>query len=281
MAADKNHQNGMDAINKITLPAWLDKLIFDKLDAVYCRSGKDMTVIDWDKSAIQNYLGTYFPRSYAESVCIFTDYFRHHAQRWENKEQISIFDFGSGTGGEIIGLLTALQRFKQLKQINIVAFDGNHHALRLFEQILDTYRPLVETEIKSDIIPITIDDFYDMDILTRILPSTFDIIMTFKAICEFVTKQQFEKANPYEHFARTFLPKLTPEGIMALIEISSCNCVSKEWLPVMLDKGLNATACRLLAQNEGYNQTFVVSHSHCPYDISKIAWRIIEKEHDK
>lgn len=265
----------------IILPTWLDKLIFEELGAIYHRSYQNMTVIDWDKSEVLSYLGTYFPRSYSESLCIFSDYFQDFAKKWENKEQISVFDFGSGTGGEIIGLLTALQRFKQLKQINIVAFDGNFDALRLYEQVLARYCSFTDKKLKNRLIPYKVDDFYDMSVLEKVIHESFDIIMTFKAICEFVTKQQFEKANPYEHFARTFLPKLTPEGIMALIEISSCNCVSKEWLPVMLDKGLNATACRLLAQNEGYNQTFVVSHSHCPYDISKIAWRIIEKEHDK
>ena len=54
-------------LTSVTLPTWLDKLIFQKMGAKFCRSNADMTVIDWDKADMLKYLGTYFPRSYAES----------------------------------------------------------------------------------------------------------------------------------------------------------------------------------------------------------------------
>ena len=57
--------------NEVHLPKWLDEYIFTQLKANYCPSCSDMTVIDWDKSNVLNYLGTYFPRSYAEAYCIF------------------------------------------------------------------------------------------------------------------------------------------------------------------------------------------------------------------
>ena len=90
---------------KLELPSWLDDYIFEELGAKYCRSNADMTVIDWDKADVLNYLGTYFPRSYVEAFCIFEDYFRRETGLLE-RERIAVFDFGSGTGGEIIGLLT-------------------------------------------------------------------------------------------------------------------------------------------------------------------------------
>ena len=265
----------------IILPTWLDKLIFEELGAIYHRSYQNMTVIDWDKSEVLSYLGTYFPRSYSESLCIFSDYFQDFAGKWENKEQISVFDFGSGTGGEIIGLLTALQRFKQLKQINIVAFDGNFDALRLYEQVLARYCSFTDKKLKNRLIPYKVDDFYDMSVLEKVIHESFDIIITFKAICEFVTNQQFETTNPYKHFIRTFLPKLNDGGIMVLVDVTTCNKVSQEWLPIMLDAGLKSTGCRTLIQNQDFNQQFHVSHSHCANDVSKVAWRIIEKKHLK
>ena len=87
------------------LPEWLDTFIFDKLEAQYCPRNSDMTNIDDDKAKTLNYLGTYFPRSYAESYCIFSEYFTSNNSDFADKEELSIFDFGSGTGGEIIGLL--------------------------------------------------------------------------------------------------------------------------------------------------------------------------------
>lgn len=97
-------------LNSITLPKWLDDYIFKELGAKYCRSNSDMTVIDWDKKDVLNYLGTYFPRSYAEVYCIFNNYFERDENIFSNKEEISIFDFGCGTGGEIVGLITIINK---------------------------------------------------------------------------------------------------------------------------------------------------------------------------
>ena len=126
--------------NSVTLPQWLDNLIFEKLGAKYCRSNSDMTVIDWDKTDVLNYLGTYFPRSYAESYCIFSKYFKLYLDRFVGKEEITIFDFGCGTGGEIIGLLDAISEcLPQINTVYVVAMDGNHHSLRLFENVIAEY----------------------------------------------------------------------------------------------------------------------------------------------
>lgn len=61
---------------KVVLPTWLDTIIFDDLSASYCRQKKDMVVLEWNRDDIKKYLGTYFPRSYAESYCIFSDFFQ-------------------------------------------------------------------------------------------------------------------------------------------------------------------------------------------------------------
>lgn len=55
-------------VKSVRLPLWLDDMIFKQLGAKYCRSNSDMTVIDWDKNDVLNYLGTYFPHSYATNV---------------------------------------------------------------------------------------------------------------------------------------------------------------------------------------------------------------------
>jgi SAM-dependent methyltransferase len=257
---------------------WLDNHIFDILGAKYCRSNSDMTVIDWDKSDILNYLGTYFPRSYVESYCIFKSYFENYKSDCIFKEEISIFDFGCGTGGEIIGLLSVIiERFDNLKLINIVALDGNKHSLRLYENVLEKFQLHSRIQINNRIVPIEIDDFYDLSIIDSVISTQFDIIISFKAICEFVTKQRFEQDNPYEHIAHTFLPKLMDKGIMLLVDVTSYNNVSQEWLSNMIDKGLNNVNCKIVSRNIGYNQPFLISHSKKQNDVSKVAWRIIEK----
>lgn len=263
----------------IVLPLWLDKYIFDKLGAKYCRSNSDMTVIDWDKSQVLNYLGTYFPRSFTESYCIFKEFFENSRHSFSQKEIISIFDFGCGTGGEIIGLLIVLSSlFPNIKQVNIIALDGNHNELRLYEKVLEKLKEQIPLNIHNKLAPIKIDDFYDLSIIKEIFNVNFDIVLSFKAVCEFVTKDCFERHNAYEHISKTFLPKLKDDGIMLLVDVSSYNNVSKEWLPKMMDEGLHRTDCEIIGKNEGFNQSFFVSHSHINNDISKVTWRIVKRK---
>jgi len=263
----------------MTLPEWLDDYIFNKLGAKYCQSNTDMTVIDWDKRDVLNYLGTYFPRSYTEAYCIFNEYFKNHTSEFSSKEELSIFDFGCGTGGEIIGLLTVLnERFPNLKKVKIVALDGNRHALQQYEKVLSEFNKIPKFDIHNHIAHICIDDFYDLSILDSVIKNKFDIILSFKAICEFVTKQQFEKKNAYEHIGSFLLPKLTDNGLMLFVDITTYSDTSKEWLPIMMDKGLRAAHCTIVKKNEGYNQTYKITHSHKQNDTSKVAWRMIKRD---
>ena len=264
--------------SNVLLPQWLDHLIFEQLGAKYCRSNTDMTVIDWDKNDVLNYLGTYFPRSYAESYCIFSEFFKKYPNQFAEKEEISIFDFGCGTGGEILGLLTAFSDFyPRMKKVRIIALDGNPHALRIYDKVLAVFKKQTNLCVESQSALLCIDDFYDLNILNSVIKKKFDAIITFKAICEFVTKQQFESKNAYEHIAKVLLPKLTIYGLLLFVDVTTYNNISSEWLPKMMDKGLLAAKCNVIARNDGYNQTFVIRHSRNNNDISKVAWRMIRK----
>lgn len=260
---------------EVTLPIWLDDLIFKELKAQYRPQYSDMTNIDDDKEKTLNYLGTYFPRSYAESYCIFSDYFKSNNSKYANKEELSIFDFGSGTGGEIIGLLTVLDGlFPNLKKIRIVALDGNQHALLLYEEILSAFQKRTQIAIKSSPAHLHIN-FFKLEKLDSVMTEQFDIIVTFKAICEFVSKKQFEEINAYEHVTKFLLPKLKDNGLLLLEDITSKDEDLDEWLPKMMDKGLLSVNCTIVARNESYNQTYIINHSRKTCDKSKVAWRMI------
>lgn len=277
MVADK--EAWKIVITNINLPQWLDQTIFDDLQAHYCCSCSNMTVIDWDKSNVLNYLGTYFPRSYTEAYCIGKRYLELHCETWKEKENISIFDFGCGTGGEIIGLLTAIEeQLHNIRQAHITALDGNQHALRLFEKIIKVYQNQSKLHVQYHIVPFEIDDFYDLSILDSVISQTFNIILSSKSVCEFVTKEKFEEQNAYKHITQSLLPKLQIDGIFLLTDVTTYNDVSQEWLPRMMDQGLAGVNCQVIERNEGYNQAFTVSHSKRKNDISKIAWRIINKK---
>lgn len=261
------------------LPKWIDDYIFNELGAKYQPSYSNMTNIHDDKEKTLTYLGTYFPRSYVEAYCIFSDYFSEHKSEWENKKQISVFDFGCGTGGEIIGLLTVLnEMFPKLEKVRVDGLDGNGYALSLYEKMIKEFRTHSTLKIENHPNDYTIDDFYDLNTLDNVLNKKFDIIISFKAICEFVTKDQFEQQNAYEHIARFLLPKLNHGGIFLLEDITSYNITSQEWLTKMMNKGLQSTRCNAILQNEGFNQSYTVTHSHKSNDISKVAWRMVTNQ---
>lgn len=264
-------------LSAVQLPEWLDAFLFDTLEAQYCRTNSDMTVIDWDRSDIKNYLGTYFPRSYCESYCIWNE-FLTKKDAFCAGDSISILDFGCGTGGEFFGLISAIEQHRpNIKNIKVKAFDGNQFALREFEAVADEYQKQSCLKIEYKPSAVTIDDIYDLEILNNIFSNDYDIIISFKAVCEFVTKQQFEERNPYEHLGNFLLPKLNEDGVLLFVDVTSYNDTCHEWLPKMMDKGLSEHFGKIIWKNEGYNHTFTVSHSHKYGDISKVAWRMIQK----
>lgn len=260
---------------RIKLPDWLDDLLFNKLSASYCRKNKDLVVLDWGREDIKCYLGTYFPRSYSESYCVFSKYLNEYNVVYQNNETLSIFDFGCGTGGELVGFILAVhEQLPSIKKITIRALDGNVHALRALEYILENVSKEIGIELTYHLMPIVIDDFYDMGIVTDVITQKYDFIVSFKAICEFVTRQQFEENNPYEHIINVFTPKLTETGIICLADVTSFSEVSKDWLPKMLDRASAACNVEILSRNIGFNEEYHVTHSHYTNDTSKIAWRI-------
>ncbi len=276
----------------VTLPEWLDNYIFNELGASYCPTHlPNMTVIDWDRKEILKYLGTYFPRSYAESYCIFTDYFTVNMTNYKDKEELSIFDFGCGTGGEIIGLLMVFEeKLPNLKKVNVRALDGNIHEMNILEKILVETQNHLNYQLSFKPNVDRIEDIYELGIQNNIIEQNFDLIISFKAICEFATKQVFDKKyneeefynflnsnNPYEHIADFLLSKLHEDGLLLIEDVTSPDKTTSEWLPNIMDKGLNAVNCNVTCKNIGYSQKYKITHSYAAEDGNKVAWRMIKR----
>lgn len=261
--------------NHIRLPLWLDALIYKNIKASHqpCRS--DMVVLNWDKTEVIKYLGTYFPRSFAESYCIFTKYFEYHANAFVKETSLNIFDFGCGTGGELLGLLFAIMENLSVTTINIKALDGNFNALRLLEDIVESFKSNYHKGINLNIMPLRIDDIYDMSVIEQHIPANNHIILIFKSICEIASLRQFEERNPYQHVLDIMRNKLTTNGIICLADVSSFNEEQQEWLPKLIDKACKETGPKVCMKNDNYNEAFYVSHSGKQIDSSKISWRIL------
>ena len=262
-------------IRSVQLPSWVDSFIFDQLGGQFLRSNADMTVIDWNREKILNYLGTYFPRSYAESYCIFKQILTD-SQLFCGRKMLSLLDFVCGTGGEIFGFAVALSECRpEIKSLRVKAIDGNQFALNRFDDIREEFNKHYPLQILSNPSAVHIEDFYDLSILDSILADNYDVIISFKAVCEFVTKQQFEEKNAYEHLSKFMLPRVSKHGTMLLVDVTSKNNVSQEWLPTMMDRGLAAAGASVIARNRRHKDTFTFYHAKQVGDISRIAWRLI------
>ena len=88
--------------NNVTIPEWLDRIIFDDFRAVY--EPRPMEVVynpDQPYDFVKLYLGTYFPRSYAEAYGITSQILsiKGFKEHYINLEEINLLDFCCGTGG--------------------------------------------------------------------------------------------------------------------------------------------------------------------------------------
>lgn len=174
-------------------PLEIEEFISNDLGGFYKREPvKVQRTLDYDENDLREYLGTYFPGSFSESYAIFINLFRNESIRnsFDIKRDIYILDIGSGTGGNLLGLLWFMKKFLigfDNKTIHIVSIDGNECALNIqrkiiarffssntdfFYKIIELSRNGFKEELKS-----IINDFK--------INHKFDIIMSFKFINEF------------------------------------------------------------------------------------------------
>lgn len=210
----------------VKLPPYLDDYIFQRLGAIYRKSGPVFVSKGWDRNKTLEYLGTYFPRSYSESFCIFSDYLQQIAiPKWSMKEELCIFDLGCGTGGEIIGLIDAIVRCKlpNLKRVVVRAVDGNPYAVDLCRNIIEYYKTQVGQglTVDAEIVEGSFSNYEELVALASRMRITFDIIMSFKALNEVILTGSWGARNPYKDFLDTFCSHLSDGGILCMAEVDT------------------------------------------------------------
>lgn len=178
---------------EIRFPSELEEFIFSDLRGTYKREfEKVKQTLEYDENDLRKYLGTYFPGSFSESCAIFSNLFCNELIRnnFEIKRDIYILDIGSGTGGNLLGLLWFMKKYLldfDNKKIHIISIDGNDCALDFQGKLIEKFFPK-NTNFYQENIIFSRNNFKEK--LNNIIDDykitdRFDIIMSFRFINEF------------------------------------------------------------------------------------------------
>ena len=284
-----------DAVFDSTLPEWIDNLIFNKLGAKYSPDHIRFEYnLDLTKEEVLIYLGTYFPRSYFEVYDLFKELLvgSNYLTVVGSKKSISILDLGCGTGGDIIGLLSFVEDYLPfVESVKVLAIDGNHEALRIFEKVLTAFKRNSRLNIRETIGPVFIEEESDLDLVSRVVSDDYDFILSCKTICEILAKGRLNN-HAYKKIVNFLTKKLSLEGILLIEDVTIKIPVLNEFIPNILNRELNefvnenprfSTLAPISCKEHGkdckngcfYKKEIMLSHSQKSNDLSKIVYRFI------
>ena len=146
-----------------------------------------------DKSFWNKYQIRYYPRTICEVFFVFNEAFRASNTVIPNK--IDILSFGCGNGGDVIGLLMAIDHNVQTCVIaSINVFEINDDAFNYFKQNLDEAKKRLKwVRVEKNNITREKEIRLDDDFFNRFQEQSYDFILCSKVINEFI-REDIENA---------------------------------------------------------------------------------------
>lgn len=280
------------------VPTYLQDILFadNSLAARYCRLREEAkSNLHSDSDKIRCYLGTYFPRSFCESRNVHTlllglEPIEHS---WLNKTELNVLDFGSGTGGNLCGLLHALSDLEIRAQVRVYSVDGNAEALSRQTDLLEHVRNQSGIRVKQYSIHKVFSNKPSQfvcefcNVLDE-LPQEFDLIMAWKSLSELFIADQTSIHGCYGHFMEACAPRLSNDGLISMLDVTIKS--RGRWLPTVMSQELSHYMLRHddielimpfgCAQKQGpcspagcYPKFyFPVVHRQCAHDRTKFSY---------
>lgn len=283
---------------EVTLPEWVNIAIFDRFGAKHSPAGRKRTFdrnLDSNEAEVRTYLGTYFPRSLAEDFVIFDSLLSDEklAGTLRQEESISICSIGTGTGGDLLGLVLAIDKWiPEAKRINIVSIEGNMTAHEVMRSLFEAAQPRLHARLNLIAANYTFKAPRPFDRANEFLPAkpnAFNFVISSKMLNELdgagISKR------PYYEFCSAFASLLKPSGVLLILDVTSPNGTGGQWTPVVLNSQVNEfltgnarykTVLPLLCNRfeEGcdgcYTQNAIyVNYRNVTNECSKICYRVI------
>ena len=202
--------------------------------------------------------------------------------------QINILDCGCGTGGEILGLITALAKHLPQVNANVTAIDGNEGALAILKELVEKYP---SRNVHANLTTLR-QTFNSTDDLTKLSngKKNYHFVLCDKMVCELISKQILPN-DAYAIMAKMLASHLRNNGLLIMLDVTTKDEHTGLFYPQLMNSSINEyvrksrTIETLLplscACNEGckdlcfMQQTFSVSHSHKTTDESRVCYRVL------
>ncbi|MBQ6141554.1 MAG: hypothetical protein IJI54_09735 [Kiritimatiellae bacterium] len=265
-------------------PEWLDDYVYNELNAQYDPFLDRFMARDLPSEELRRrYLGTYFPRSYAESRSIFTNYFNASQDCLKDKTEVSILDFGCGTGGDLFGLIDAIIDCRSaVRVLRVFWCDVSDAARSVFCQLISKWRQQntgLMLSGKAFIHDVhTIDDFRrHAKAASQAYPAGYDIVTSFKAINE--VYQGGYSGQPYKDFYDVFWPLVKDNGAFCVEDLTFRHPDDQTgvWIPNLLGE-IPLPLSAIPVSNSTEHHQFPVRTSRSQSDFQKVAYKLFIKD---
>lgn len=229
----------------LRVPAFVEE-VAQSLGARFERMPEQVVMnVDADAEMLRAYLGTYMPRTVVEFQTIGQELLsiapvRHALPQGRS---LRVLDLGSGTGGAWMGWVCAMAQCLGVRQVQVVAVDGNADAMAMQVPFL---RPLtaelgvgVSLQRFQHRIGLTYAGFmHDLAALLAQVRGQFDFILVSKHLSEFY-QAAGAQAQPIIGAALHLLgQRLHHAGHLVLLDVTQKTHESEEFFPQRLAREL-------------------------------------------
>ena len=301
VSVDEEKNSGLEISTYAVLPSYLDNLIYGEFFSA--KYQPDYQRYDYNLNLTEEelliYLGTYFPRSYGESLCLFSPIIKAEAFNsiLSCKDCINILDVGCGSGGEVIGLLHGIENCERNNiPINIYTYDGNQLVQDILMELVSQFQKHTKARRRIQIYTNVqrIDSINDIEtIVNNVNSFSFDFVMCNKMCNELISRVNI--TNAYHLMCNSLAPLLDNTGLLLVLDVTTKDVKSSKFYSEILNEQVNSfiighnnefstlapISCALHPKciNTCFTQRkFYISHSQKQNDLSKVAYRIIARK---